>query len=205
MTRIVELRQYTLRPGARDTLIDLFERDFVTGQQECGIHVGGRFRDLDGPDRFVWLRSFPDMAVRPDRLAAFYDGPVWARHGPAANATMLDSDDVLLLRGPEVEVPDDAKTVVLVVCHPRDPAGFAAVFESRVRPSLTDASPLAVLRTEPAANNYPRLPVREGENVFVWCGAYQVADRAVRLPDIAEELRRPPQVLRLEPVRLQAP
>ncbi|MER6397897.1 hypothetical protein ABT263_17845 [Kitasatospora sp. NPDC001603] len=37
---IVELRQYTLRPGARETLIELFEREFVTGQQAAGITMG---------------------------------------------------------------------------------------------------------------------------------------------------------------------
>jgi hypothetical protein len=74
---IVELRQYTLRPGARETLIELFEREFVAGQQAVGIAVGGRFRDLDDPDRFVWMRAFPDMAQRRCALEAFYSGPVW--------------------------------------------------------------------------------------------------------------------------------
>lgn len=74
---IVELRQYTLHPGARETLIELFEREFVTGQQSVGITVGGRFRDLDDPDRFVWLRAFPDMTRRRRSLEAFYTGPVW--------------------------------------------------------------------------------------------------------------------------------
>ncbi|MFE2145580.1 hypothetical protein ACFXA3_28255 [Streptomyces sp. NPDC059456] len=50
---IVGPRQYTLRPGARESLIELFEREFVTGQQAVGITVGGRFRDLDDPNRFV--------------------------------------------------------------------------------------------------------------------------------------------------------
>ncbi|WNI33278.1 hypothetical protein [Streptomyces sp. ITFR-6] len=50
---IVELRQYTLRPRARETLIELFEREFVIGQQAVGITVGARFRDLDDPDHFV--------------------------------------------------------------------------------------------------------------------------------------------------------
>lgn len=68
---IVELRQYTLHPGARETLIELFEREFVTGQQSAGITVGGRFRDLDDPDRFVWLRAFPDMEHRRRSLEAF--------------------------------------------------------------------------------------------------------------------------------------
>ncbi|WP_406513549.1 hypothetical protein [Streptomyces sp. NBC_00161] len=34
---IVELRQYTLHPGARDTLIALFEREFVAGQEAAGM------------------------------------------------------------------------------------------------------------------------------------------------------------------------
>lgn len=121
---IVELRQYTLRPGARDTLIELFEREFVTGQEAVGITVGGRFRDLDDPDRFVWLRSFPDMDGRARALRAFYHGPVWQGHREAANATMLDSDDVLLLRGPGFSAPDGAGPVVATICHPVDADAF---------------------------------------------------------------------------------
>jgi hypothetical protein len=37
-------------------------------------------------------------ARRAEALAAFYSGPVWQEHHDAANATMIDSDDVLLLR-----------------------------------------------------------------------------------------------------------
>ncbi|MGW0710160.1 NIPSNAP family protein [Streptomyces sp. NPDC002643] len=95
---VLELRQYTLRPGRRDELIELFDREFVEPQEETGMTVLGQFRDLDAPDRFVWLRGFPDMEIRQRALTAFYGGPVWAEHGPRANATMLDSDDVLLLR-----------------------------------------------------------------------------------------------------------
>ncbi|MDX6763979.1 NIPSNAP family protein, partial [Streptomyces sp. F8] len=95
---VIELRQYTLRPGRRDDLIELFDGELVEPQEEEGMAVLGQFRDLDDPDRFVWLRGFPDMAARHDALAAFYGGPVWARHRDRANATMSDSDDVLLLR-----------------------------------------------------------------------------------------------------------
>jgi quinol monooxygenase YgiN len=100
MTRccpIVELRQYTLHPGQRDALIELFDREFVESQEALGIHVIGQFRDLDDPDRFVWLRGFESMTARGEALTAFYGGPVWKAHREAANATMLDSDNVLLL------------------------------------------------------------------------------------------------------------
>src|SRR5258708_966774 len=95
---VLELRQYTLFPGRRDVLIELFDREFVETQEAVGMRVVGQFRDLDDPDRFVWLRGFRDMASRAAALGAFYQGPVWQAHRDAANATMADSSDVLLLR-----------------------------------------------------------------------------------------------------------
>ncbi|WP_199486585.1 NIPSNAP family protein [Actinomadura logoneensis] len=79
---MIELRRYTLRPGRRDELIELFDREFVEPQEEAGTVVFGQFRDMDDPDRFVWLRGFRDMAVRRDALTAFSGGPVWAEHAP---------------------------------------------------------------------------------------------------------------------------
>ena len=61
---VLELRQYTLHPGRRDDLIALFEREFIEPQEAAGIAVLGTFRDLDAPDRFVWLRGFADMPAR---------------------------------------------------------------------------------------------------------------------------------------------
>jgi NIPSNAP len=95
---IVELRRYTLHPEKREVLIDLFDRDLVEPQEQAGMKVIGQFRDLDAPDMFTWLRGFPDMPRRAESLAAFYDGPVWQANRDRANATMVDSDDVLLLR-----------------------------------------------------------------------------------------------------------
>lgn len=95
---VVELRRYTLQPGQRDTLVELFDRELLEPQQAAGMHVVAQFRDLDDPDKFVWLRGFPSMDSRRESLEAFYYGPVWKQHRDAANATMVDSDDVLLLR-----------------------------------------------------------------------------------------------------------
>jgi hypothetical protein len=65
---VVELRQYTLHPGKRDVLIDLFEREFIESQEVVGMYVIGQFRDLDNPNRFVWLRGFPNMSERAEGL-----------------------------------------------------------------------------------------------------------------------------------------
>jgi len=78
---IVELRQYTLHPGKRDILIDLFDREFIEPQEAVGIKVIGQFRDLDRPDRFVWLRGFRDMPSRAKALTDFTAGLFGKRTG----------------------------------------------------------------------------------------------------------------------------
>jgi hypothetical protein len=229
---ILELRRYTLHPGRRDDLIDLFDREFVESQEATGMRVVGQFRDVDAPDRFVWLRGFPDMEARARSLAAFYDGPVWALHRDAANATMVDSDDVLLLRpagdGAGFVLPSDrppagaaaqpASLVVAAIYPLRAPAarGFFSFFEERMRRPLTEtgARPLATLETEPAENTFPRLPVRTGEDVFVWFASFDTIDDHRRhvaalaemrtwtdgvVPEMAPYLAAPPELLRLQP------
>nr|WP_244211232.1 NIPSNAP family protein [Amycolatopsis kentuckyensis] len=95
---VVELRRYTLHPGRRDELVELFEREFVEPQEAAGAHLFGLFRARASPDEFVWLRGFRSMSERKAALEEFYSGPVWKEHRSAANATMIDSDNVLLLR-----------------------------------------------------------------------------------------------------------
>ncbi|WP_327235405.1 NIPSNAP family protein [Streptomyces sp. NBC_01317] len=186
---VIELRQYTLRPGRRDELIELFEREFVETQEETGMIVLGQFRDLDNPDRFVWLRGFTDMEARREALSAFYGGPVWAAYGPRANATMVDSDHVLLLRPapagrgvmrvpsqrrqPGAEAPDRFVAAALWYFPPGTHDG-SALIQDRLVPLLgqTGPAPFAVLTTEPATNTFPRLPVRTGENVVAVLTSY---------------------------------
>lgn len=181
---IVELRQYTLFGGRRDALIDLFERAFIEPQNALGAHVLGSFTDLDDPDRFVWLRGFVDMAVRGTALPAFYTGPVWQAHRNAANATMRDSDNVLLLRlltgslAPRAPAP--FVSIDIHTLHGIAPTRFAAFFETAIRPRLTAAGidTRATLATEAAPNNFAPLPVRD-ESVFVHIAAHaSLADMA---------------------------
>ena len=97
LSPVVELRQYDLVPGTRETLIGVFDSHLVEGQEAEEMVIIGQFRDLDNPDSFVWLRGFADMEVRKRALTGFYSGPVWLANRDAANATMLRFDNVLLL------------------------------------------------------------------------------------------------------------
>src|SRR5579862_4250265 len=108
---VFELRQYTLYGGRRDTLISLFEKNFIESQEAVGANIIGTFRDLDDPDRFVWIRGFRDIEARPQVLQDFYgSSPSWIAHKKEANATMVDSDNVLLLRPRSEEHTSDLQS-----------------------------------------------------------------------------------------------
>lgn len=182
---VLELRQYRLHPGRREELIRLFDSHFIESQEAVGMAVIGQFRDLDWPDRFVWLRGFQDMAVRRAALAAFYEGPVWAEHRDAANATMVDSDDVLLLRpawpGAAFDLAGKvretrckmasfaivAATIFNVTAETETEFATLMIEEAEPLLSLHGGPLIAAFVTEHAENTFPRLPVRAEENVFV--------------------------------------
>lgn len=229
---LVELRRYALHPGTRDEMIGIFERELMEGQEAAGMRLLGQFRDLDDPDAFVWLRGFRDMEARRRALSAFYGGPVWARHRDAANATMIDSDDVRLLRpvhdgdglvaggdrpGPGAGAAGRRLLVMVVLPLRPEPApGFPSFFERSVAPHLrtAGATVATTLRTEHAPNDYPALPVRKGEELFVWLSSFDdmaaharhqaalersAAWRQGVSPALAQRLDGPPETFRLAP------
>lgn len=195
---IVELRQYTLKPGRRDELVALFEREFVETQEAEGIDLIGTFRDAGDADRFVWLRGFPDMERRAASLAAFYGGPVWKAHRSAANDTMIDSDNVLLLKPAWdgvgfAKAPGETKggDVFAHIAYFAAPAGaaFMAAFRASALPVL------AAFVTEESFNTFTALPVRAGEHVLVWFAR----EETPLPPELARQLAKPVEVLRLMP------
>lgn len=232
---VIELRQYKIVAGKRDAMIALFERAFVESQEAVGARLIGQFRDMDDPNRFTWIRGFRDMAERPKALGAFYYGPVWQAHRGEANAMLDDNDNVLLLRpawtgsgfGPAKgsRIPPwagagepSAGVVVATVYYlwKAPDEGFSAYFHETVAPRL-QAAGLPVLGAyvaEEEANNFPRLPVREGEKVFVWFarverradfaramdGLAENAEwRRLVAPGLADAQERPAQILHLAP------
>ncbi|MBI3714575.1 MAG: NIPSNAP family protein [Betaproteobacteria bacterium] len=234
---VLELRQYTLHPGKRDVLIELFEREFLESQEALGMRVVGQFRDAIDPDRFVWLRGFRDMPARGEALAAFYGGPVWQAHRNTANPTMIDASNVLLLRplkegygfaadseraavGTKVPPASRIAATVYLLRSPVDDA-LVRLFENEMKPALAAAGamPIATFQTEYAANNFPRLPIREGEHALVWFARFaNVAAHAAFqrrltesgrwnrdvMPALSKLLLTAPQALLLEPAARSA-
>jgi len=95
-------------------------------------------------------------------------------------------------------------------------AGFVQFFEKTVKPAVigSGAPVLAYFVTEHSENTFPALPVREGENVFVWfarfndLAAYECHIAAlIQSPpcrdeiskELARRLKREPEILKLSP------
>jgi NIPSNAP len=220
---IVELGQYKLHPGRRDTLVELFDSKLVEPQERAGMKVIGQFRDLDDSDTLTWLRGFPSMPQRERSPTEFYDGGDWQLHRDAANPTMIDSANVLLLRparvGSAFTLEDDRlfpndgggqhrgfviATVIQLDLRP-DAARTASFFERVIMRTVVEAGGmvLAYFVTEPSRSTFPRLPVREGQDVFVsfvGCPDHETLSRVSRATAAGAPARqRLAQVLRLAP------
>jgi hypothetical protein len=131
------------------------------------------------------------MESRARSLAAFYgESEAWRRNREAANATMIEFGNVLLLqpagesRGfvldptqrPDPEAPESDGGVIVAGIFESEGViseEFVAGFESQAIPALRESGlvSLAHFVTEPSANTFRALPVREDENVFVWFAA----------------------------------
>jgi hypothetical protein len=226
---VLELRQYKIFAGKRDEMIAVFDGKLIEGQEEVGMHLLGQFRDLDDPNRFTWMREFPNMDARGKALTDFYTGPVWKAHRGEANPLLEDNDNVLLLKPATAELalsvpaatagtkagdqPAAAGTIVVTIYYLwKDPSeGFTRFFAEKLKPELIAAGVpvLGGYVTETTPNNFPALPVRQHEKVFVWitrtqdAAGYDEMRRKLDGSAIGRELKeyqeRAAQVLRLAP------
>lgn len=219
---VYELRNYIMAPGRRDDLIALFEAEFIEAQEGVGAHVAGTFRDLNNPERFVWLRGFETIERRAAALDAFYTSALWLSRRTEANATIVDNDDVLQLRPvsgdiapkpakrPPIGASDIPPTLIVATTFfiaPSNAASFASFYAEDIAPVLRDAGAeiVATFSTEPASNSYPRLPIRDQETVFVSLtrfasiSAHRDHLTRLRAPDIAHLITAPTHVMRLQP------
>lgn len=200
---VVELRQYKIVHGLREEFIPFFEKEFVETQDAVGMPLLGQFRDTNDADRFVWIRSFSDMADRKRALTDFYTGPVWQSHRARANPMLDDNDNVLLLRparagsgfgapaprpAPGGGMPAASMVIVNIHYLWKDPGeGFTSFFLDQMAPDLRAVGipVLGAYVTQTSENTFPRLPVRQAEKVFVWftrisdVGHYKAAMRRV--------------------------
>jgi len=93
---IVEVRSYRIRPGKREEFIKLFETRAVPALREYGMKIVGPLLDVENPNKFVFLRSFPSLEERDRLKDAFYSSDIWKKELEQIAMPLLDSYDVIL-------------------------------------------------------------------------------------------------------------
>jgi len=93
---IVEVRSYRIKPGHREEFIQLFETRAVPALRSYGMKILGPMLDVENPNKFVWLRSFPSLEERDRMKDAFYTSELWKNELEDIAMPLLDSYDVIL-------------------------------------------------------------------------------------------------------------
>lgn len=179
--KVLELRNYLLKPGTVENFRKLFNDRFVEPMKELGGYAVGQFRIDGDEDRFVWMRGFRDMQSRFSFLNAFYlNSPVWKKYRNDANGMIVNSDNVYLLRPLEINslTVDDAerqfgqkKAVVVVdfyICNSTLDKTIT-LFKTDYIPFLKslDVNDVTFWVSEMSENDFPRLPVFQDKNLLV--------------------------------------
>jgi hypothetical protein len=184
--QVVELRRYTIAPGARESFARHFETWFPEVFQQLGASVLGHFFERGPANRFTWLRGYADMEARLAVNTAFYFGPVWKEHRDAMNRDMIDCDNVLLLRPLSPETGLCALPAVDPLAEPAGAQGIvvAQVFKSRVGVDALYAAAdsyfagyrgrgvteAGILGSLDVKNNFPQHAIRTDGPYLVWLG-----------------------------------
>jgi quinol monooxygenase YgiN len=93
---IVEVRSYRIKPGHRDEFIKVFESRAIPALRKYGMKVVGPMLDVENPNKFVFLRSFPSLEEREPMKDAFYSSEIWKNELEHFAMPLLDSYDVIL-------------------------------------------------------------------------------------------------------------
>ncbi len=231
--RLVELRSYAMARGRRDALNTMFEQHFLDAYEAAGARILGVFLDADDPDRWVWIRAFPDHAVRARALDGFYSSDKWLALRGRANETIRASSDAIMLT-PRYGGFDTLRAPPIAQARaPRSVFECARGFLKRnecqdsvaqfvvndVLPMLDalGATPAGVFVNNHEPNLYPRARLRGGE-IVVWFLRFASSDSHARhvaarkgsraWADIERELsrrlKRPLEWLKLLPQRRSA-
>ncbi len=187
---VIELRNYVIKHGLRDTFIHYFEENFIKPQEALQGFLLGQYRVKGAEDNFCWIRGFKDMGERSKFLPAFYYGPVWKQHKQVANAMLANNDNVyllkpLLLRNDSLEVatsmdpfrlmPTNGIAVVDFYIANTKLDQLLRLFAKEYLPWLKEngISDFTLWTSVLEENDFPRLPVFQDKNLLVTITFYK--------------------------------
>lgn len=91
---LYELRQYRIKPGARDAWVRLMDEKIIPFQKSCGITVTGSFIACEDDDLYIWIRCFENEAARKDLYDKVYGSAEWQGEIRKAMGDMLLKQEI---------------------------------------------------------------------------------------------------------------
>lgn len=182
--KVIELRNYLMRPGQRDRFIDSFEAKILDTLNGRGNYVLGQYRLKNAPDDFVWFRGFYDMSSRLRALEGFYTSPYWQKHVSIPQKYVLGYTNVYLLKPLSILNKSIDTTYAFETARFDKQNGLTVVdfyvanerrnqlldFVATIYDSVMHVSGVKDFSywiSETAPNDYPNLPVFQDKNLLV--------------------------------------
>lgn len=188
--KVIEIRNYLLKPGQRDAYIEGFETLFLDTLNAHGNYVLGQYRLKGSKDNFVWIRGFDDMPARKPALESFFSTKHWEKHKSIPGNYLVGYTNVHLLKSLSLVDGTKGKEVSFPTAWFAKPKGVAVVdffvanemldqltaFVSNKYDSLMHAAGVKDITywvSEMSPNNYPSLPVFQDKNLLVSVAFYK--------------------------------
>jgi hypothetical protein len=188
---VLELRNYLLKPNMADEFNSYFNKHFVKPMTELSGYTLGQFQIKGVNDKFVWLRGFTDMSTRVKFLNDFYINSLsWKEFGSGANAMMINSDNVYLLRpltkgknaaeqsetinGNFLQTDKGITVIDFYICNSTLDKTID-LFNTSYLPFLKtlNIEDISLWVSEMTENDFPRLPVFQDKNLLVTISNYK--------------------------------
>ncbi|WP_261168811.1 NIPSNAP family protein [Serratia ficaria] len=99
MSRVIEVLQYTLKPGSGAAFHDIMKNQSVPLHQKSGVNILRFGNSLHDPDSYYLVRSFLNSSEMESQLAQFYADACW-REGPrGAIINMISESHRIVILG----------------------------------------------------------------------------------------------------------
>jgi hypothetical protein len=94
---IIEMRTYKLKPGKRAEFFEIFRTRSMPAHTKIGMKILGPWLAIDDPDKFFFMRGFPDLPSREPMKAKLYEGKLWKQELESVLIPMIDRYGVVLI------------------------------------------------------------------------------------------------------------
>ncbi|HCI9594406.1 MULTISPECIES: NIPSNAP family protein [Klebsiella] len=101
MASVIEVLQYTLKPGTGEAFHAVMKEQSIPLHESCGLNVKRFGNSLDNKDKYYLVRAFSDISQMETELAQFYADVRW-REGPRSKIINM------IIESHRVVIPDNS-------------------------------------------------------------------------------------------------